>query len=146
MPLSARVLELTQAELQADLVHLRRQHVERLLQIYDDSARRRPTDQSDVLGRAVVAEIGRTYRERADAIQASLQRSLRFQDGAPFTAEDLATAFTHLFEPERSEVLEQSRARLTEMASAGSFISETVTDANRLVQQFRARAEHLVLD
>lgn len=145
MPLTPKVLQLTHSEVAADLARLHREHVEELRSIYDDPRRGGPHVRSDTHGRAILDAICETYRLRAQAIHDVLVRSLRFQDGQPFSVDELAYSFEQLFEPERSKVLEHSRQRLAEIGS-GSFINDSVLEANRLIAWFRTKAEHIAAD
>lgn len=145
MPITSKVLQLTQSELAADLDRLHREHLEELRAIARNPKRHGPHLRSGTHGRAIFDEICKTYRARAEAIHEALLRSLRFQDGQAFTVDELAAAFNELFGPERSKVLEYSRTRLAEIRD-GSFINDTVTEANSLLTWFRAKAEHIVAD
>lgn len=145
MPLTPKVLQLSHSEVAADLARLHREHLEALRSIYDDPRLGGPHVRSDVHGRAILDAICETYRLRAQAIHDVLARSLRFQDGQPFSVDELAYAFEQLFEPERSKVLEHSRQRLAEIGS-GSFINDSVFEANRLIAWFRTKAEHIAAD
>lgn len=145
MPFNPKVLQLTQSEIGADLARLHREHLEELCKIAEDPKRRGPHMRSGTHGRAILDEICKTYRQRAEAIHDVLVRSLRFQNGQEFTADELAHAFEQFFEPERSKVLEHSRQRLAEIRY-GSFINDTVTEANRLLGWFRTKAEHIAAD
>lgn len=145
MPITPKVLQLTQRELAADLDGLHREHVDELREIAHNPKRRGNHARSGTHGRAIFVEICKSYRARAEAIHDALVRSLRFQNGQPFTVDELAAAFNELFEPERSKVLEHSRMRLAEIQE-GSFINDTVTEANRLLDWFRTKAEHIAAD
>ena len=145
MPLTPKVLQMTQTEAAVNLARLHREHLEELRQIARDPKRHGNHLRSRTHGQAIFDEICKTYRLRAEAIHDALARSLPFRDGQPFTVDDLAHAFEQLFEPERSKVLEHSRQRLAEIRD-GSFINDTVTEANRLIAWFRTKAEHIAVD
>jgi hypothetical protein len=56
---------------------------------------------------------------------------------------ELTLAFAELFEPERSDTLENSRDRIAETGDGLTLIPQTLEDAKRLVEQFQAKAERL---
>jgi hypothetical protein len=145
MTLRAKVLEHLTIETSAQFARLHREHVEQLRIIASDPQRHGSHLRSRTHGRSILNEICRTYWQRAEAIHAALLQALRFQEDEPIAVEDLTSAFLQFFEPERERVLEHSRPRLVQI-DGGSFINETVMEANRLAAWFRTKAEHVAAD